>query len=1061
MNIPRFALRRPVATLMSIFIILLLGTISLLSLPLEFLPKMEFPVAAVAVNVRGAGPQEVETLVTRPLEEALATVNNVKNVRSESREGASAIMVELNWGTDLDQATLQMRERIDMVREMLPDEADRPLVLKFDPSLMPIMILSVSGNEDAATMRRLAKDVIEPQLERLDGVASVTVQGGMEREIAIEADPQRLQSYGISLDTIAQALRARNVTLPGGSVSEGRGDLLLRTMGEFRSVEEIRDMPFATPRGSLIRIRDVAEVRDGYKDPTTLTRLNNKPSVSVSVQKETNANAVKVSRKVRAELAKIQKEMPAGLQVGVFFDQAQFVRRSVADVARSATEGGVLAVVLILLFLRNVRSTLVVALAIPISLMAAFALIYFTGMSLNMITLGGLALGIGRLVDDAIVVLESIYRHREEGRPGEVAAETGAHEVLGAITGVTLTTVAVFLPIVFVEGLAGQIFREMALAITYALLASLFIAMTVIPLVAARLLKGGPGREGQVVNVSDGRVQRFYGRAITWALGHRWAVVLVAVLAFVGSVAMLPRIGAQFMPKVDEGQFAVSVELPKGSSLEDTNRIVSRVETIIMAQPEMEQVFVYVGSQGANTGGVSDTFKHQGRVEGRLVEKARRQRGTEQVMDTVRKEVNQIPGARFITAASGGLGGGRGGGNSPISISIRGEDINTLRTLADEVSQRVRAVPGSRDVTTSLTDGRPEVRVVLNQEKAASLGLSVSQVGQALRSAVEGQVVTRYRAAEDQVDIAVRAQDRVRQDRYSLEQVPIALPTGGTALLGEVARVEEGRGPISISRDGQVRVVTVEGDVAGRPLGSVIADIQKKIADFPMPAGYTLEFGGEQKDMAESFASLGKAVLAAILLVYMILAAQFESLLQPITIMVSVPLGLIGAVLGLLLTGRLLDITAFIGFIMLTGIAVSNAILLVDYILILRRRGQPRNEAIRQAGMVRLRPVLMTALATILGLIPLASGVGEGAEFQATMATVALFGLLVSTVLTLLVLPVIYSLLDDVGRFFSRRLRVAPGADPTKDQGGDLFHGNGDGSGGTPAGPWHDEPAIR
>ncbi len=1035
MRIPAWSVTRPVAVVMILLIVTVLGGLALLNLPLEFLPRMTFPVAAVLTRFSGASPQEVEDLVTRPLEEAMATLQGVKNVRSESREGASMVMVEFAWGTDMDRATLQMRERVDQVRSFLPDEAGRPNVVKFDPSLMPVLVVSLSGLEDPAAMRRLADEVVKPRLERLDGVASVLVTGGRSREVTVAVDPRRLEAHGLTLEAVVGALRARNLNVPGGRVERGREELLLRTEGELRRVEELALLPVgaAAPGGEPVRLGDVAAISDGLAEPDALARLDGKPAVSLAVRKDTDANALQVSRVVNAELARLRAELPDRLRTAVFFDEARFLRQSVANLTGRAVEGAVLAVLVIYFFLRHLRTTLVVAIAIPVSLLGAFALIFFSGMTLNMITLGGLALGVGRLVDDAIVVLENVFRHREEGRSPAEAAATGGGEILPAVTGVTLTTVAVFVPIVFVRGLVGEIFREMALAVSFALIASLVVAATAIPMLAARLLAGG-GRRGApvpltvrgeadpagfAVSATGGgrrgawlRLQEFYGNLVTAALRRRGLVVGATVLALAASVAAVPLLGAQFLPTMDEGQLAVEVELPRGSALAETDRVVRRVEGLVRSLPEVEDVLATVGSAGedpilAGEGG----SRHQARVEARLVEKARRQRSTEQVMEDLRRRLLEVPGARFRVVPAGGMGSSRT--ERPIQVSVRGDDPEVLNQLGRAVEDLVRRVPGTREVQSSVEERRPELLAVPDQDRAGRLGLSVATLGEQVHTAVAGTVATRLRLGGEEVDVRVRLEEGVRRDPEALASLPLAGP-GGRALLGDVVTLERGLAQAAIQRDGQARVVLVTAEVSGRSLGEVAADVRAALRGLALPPGYEARLGGEQEDMAEAFRTMGWAVLAAILLVYMILAAEFESLLAPLAVMVSVPLGLIGAVLGLLLTGRPLDVTALIGFLMLSGIAVSNGIILVDYIILLRRRGLERSEAVRRAGMVRLRPVLMTALATILGLIPLALGIGEGAEFQASMATVALFGLAVSTVLTLVVLPVIYSLLDDL-----------------------------------------------
>lgn len=1029
-HVPRLVVARPVLTIMAILIVVLLGLAALANLSVELLPRMRFPIAAAFVTYPGSSPSEMEDQVVRPLEEALSTVNNVKRVRSESRADIGVIMVEFNWGTDMDLATLQMRERIDRVKGRLPDGVDPPTVMKFDPQAMPVITLAVSGAQDAGDTLRMAEDVIKPRLERLDGVASVNVTGGRRREVQVRVDPDRLQLYGLSLDAVINALRATNLNVSGGSVAEGRRDLLIRTTGQFRNVAEIRDLALPL-QGGVIHLRDLATVEETLADVTTLSRLKGSPSVGLSILKQTEANTVRVSRLVRRELEAVRAALPPGTEIAVVMDQADFVRQSIRNVSTHTVEGGLLAVAIIYLFLRQWPSTLTVASAIPISLLGAFALMYFSNLTLNMVSLGGLALGVGRLVDDAIVVLENIARHREGGAPAEEAAVHGSAEILGAITGVTLTTVAVFVPIVFVKGLAGEIFREMALSVTFALLASLFVAMTVIPLFSSRLLRSGfpaagRGRGGAAADgaAADGgrpglyaRVQAFYARAILWALGHRRRVVLTAAGLLSASLAAIPLLGAEFMPRFDRGEITVSIRMPRGASLEATDRVVTEVERLALALPETRHVFSMTGDSTVGLSG-SNASRDVGQVDIKLVPAGERRRGQEAVIEDLRRRVAAIPGARITVQPSGGL---MSSGGPPITISVKGDDFQVVQSLADEVAARLRTVPGTREVETSTGEALPELHVVVDNERAASLGLSVAQVGQALRAAVEGVTATRYQVAGREMDVRVRLRDAAVRHPADLRMIPLTTPAGTVVPLSEVARLEPGRGPVAITRDGQARTVNVTGDLAGRSLAAVMADARAALAGLALPPGYSLVYGGDQQQMTESFTALGGAFLMALLLVYMILAAEFESLIHPFTIMVSVPLGLVGAVLGLLVTGHTLNVASFIGVIMLSGIVVSNAIVLIDYVILLRRRGVPRDEALARAGAVRLRPVLMTALATMLGLLPLALGLGEGSEFQAPMAAVVLFGLAVSTALTLIVLPVVYSLFDDLGRRLARR----------------------------------------
>ena len=1041
MKIWDFAIRRPIFTVMVIMVVLVLGAVSLLRLTIDLFPQIKLPMAAVVTTYSGAGPQEVETLVTRPLEEVMGTVNNVKEIRSESSEGVSVLIVDFNWGTDIDLATLQMREKIDLAQRYLPDGADKPMVFKMDPAMMPIIALSVSGGRNLQELRGLAEDVIKGRLERLDGVASVSVAGGYQREIQVLVDPARLQAYGLSLAQLTQALQVENMNLPGGRVEEAGKELLIRTTGEFRQVSDIEEVLVLLPQGGTVKVKDLARVEDTYRDQRQYTRMNGRPSVGLFVQKQTTANTVRVAGLVKRAIPEVLKELPPGVDIRVVMDQSGFINNSVRNVVRNAIAGGILAVLILYVFLRNFRSTMIIAAAIPISIVATFVLIYFAGLTLNIMSLGGLALGVGMLVDNAIVVLENIFRHRQEGLGRVEAAGFGTEEVAGAVTASTLTTMVVFLPIIFVEGIAAQFFRELALTVSFSLFASLLVALSLLPMLSSRMLRvegaevllGGEGLSRRF----PGGVLAWLGRAFDWlntsyrfllrgALARRRLVVAVAAGAFVASLFVVPLVGMEFVPRMDTGEFSVEIKLPDGAVLAETEKVVSRVEALVNEIPERETVFTTVGAITSMMRG-NEAGSELGKVEVRLVPRRLRGRPVNQVVEEVREKVSRIPGAEFkVNAASGFVGGDWAG--APITVILKGDDLEVLRRLAEEVAGRVRQVPGTRDVDYGLAQGQPEVQVRVNRDKAAAYGLGLAQVASTVRTAISGQVATRYRVGGDEIDVRVRLQPESRRDLRDLENLVVASPLGVQVPLREVAGLVVARGPVTISREGQSRIVTVTAGLAGRPLGAAMRDVRRSLADLRLPPGYALEYGGENKEMMEAFASLGLALVLAVFLVYMIMAAQFESLLYPFVIMFSVPLAFVGVIWGLALTRRTLNVPSFMGVIMLVGIVVNNAIVLVDYINILRRRGMGRDEAVLKAGPTRLRPILMTTLTTVLAMLPLALGLGESGEAQAPMATVVIGGLTLSTLLTLVVVPVVYTIFDDLGRrgLFARLASLRP-----------------------------------
>ncbi|MCS5695443.1 efflux RND transporter permease subunit [Desulfofundulus thermocisternus] len=1031
MKITDVSIQRPMLVAVLVTVLLILGGVSLSRLAIDLWPEMNLPVAAVVTEYPGAGPEEVEQQVTRPLESILATVSNLDTIQSTSSTGTSTIVLMFDWGTDMNYAALQIREKVDIIRQYLPSGVKTPMTFKMDPNMMPIMQLALSS-EDPRQLKQLTDDVIQPRLERVGGVASVWSAGGVEREIRVLVDPERLAGYGLTLNSLTQALSAENLNVSGGTVQEGTKDLLVRVTGEFRDLDQVRRVVVGAPGGHPVHLGDVARVEDGHKKITQFSRVDGRPGLSVYIQKQSGANTVQVARAVHKALDELKKELP-GVRFDVVMDQSEFIERSINHVVKEILVGGFLAMLVMWIFLRNLRSTLIISTSIPISIIGTFVLIYFNDMTLNLITMGGLALGVGLIVDDAIVVLENIYRHRQLGYGLVEAARVGTGEVGGAVIASTLTTMAVFLPVVFVKGLAAQLFTPLALTVSFAIFTSLVVALTLVPLMASRWLHleedpavpvpegsaspGGsaPGERGwrKLYKLSErwfNNLNNAYRRLLEWALNHRRRVIIIVSALFVLSLAAFPLVGFEFMPSMDQGQVSITVEMPRGTSLEETNRVAGRIEKMVQ-DPWVESIFTGVGFTGTQgMWGESNTDVAQ--IILQLVDKSRRSVTAEEVAEILRQRLKNIPGAKIKVSAVE-EGGGMMGGSAPVQIQVRGDDMATLTRLGDRVAEVVRRVPGTREVTSSLQEGRPEVQVLVHRDRAAACGLSPAEVASTVRTAVEGTVATRYRTGGEEVDIRVQLRDGAVTRLPDLSTLTILSPTGASVPLSQVAEIVETRGPHAINRQDQTRLVTVTAQLAGRDLGSVIKDIQAGLKGLSLPPGYTVEFGGEQEQMAETFGDLSLALVLAVVLVYLVMVAQFESALYPFIIMFSVPVTMVGVTFSLLVTGRTFSVPAFIGLIMLVGIVVKNAIVFVDYVNILRRRGLERREAILKAGPTRLRPILMTALTAILAMLPMTLGIGEGSEGQAPMATVVAGGLAFSTLITLVLVPVIYTILDD------------------------------------------------
>lgn len=1035
MKITELSIARPVTVAMCVLIVLILGWVSLDRLPLDLLPELNFPIAAVVTTYEGAAPQEVESHVTRPIEEVMTTVGNVTNVSSTSTRGQSLVLVEFNWGTDMNFASLEMREQLDLIEPLLPDGAGSPRVLRFDPSQLPIMQLAVGGSLSLPELKVLAEESVKSRLERIEGVASVQVLGGTEPQVHVLLDPTLMRVYGVSFSQVTQALQAANLNLPGGQIEEGSRQVSVRTTGQFTSVDEIARVRIPTATGGVL-LRDIAVVREGESDAVQYTRLNRRPSLGINILKETGANSVTVARAVRAELARLEREYQGILEFVVVADEAEFVEASVNSVMSNAVAGGLLAMLILVAFLRNIRSTLVIATSIPISIVATFILIYFAGMTLNMLSLGGLALGIGMLVDNAIVVLENIFRHRQFTPDPKEAAIRGTTEVGMAIAASTLTTIAVFLPVVFIEGLAAQIFRDLSLTVSFSLIVSLAVAVTLVPLLSARWMGrsgamahagggseiGAPLESGLVAAGSDrpgdggsklvARASDFLARFVRRALSRKRWVFAGAMLAFASALAIVPLIGTEFLPAIDEGLIQVSLSMPKGTRLDETDEAVAALEAHLLGIPEVESVFTSVGSVEA---------PDEGSLAVRLVPLERRSRSTHEVVEVIRASLPPLPGAEVRVEASSTFAGG-GVGGAPIQVELRGDDLDLLRATALELKELIAALPGIANVSTSFDEGRPELQVRVARQKADELGITVAQIASAVRAAVSGDAATVLRTGTDEIDVVVRLDERFRTSAESLAQIPIATAVGMVPL-GELADLVAETSPLSVDRSAQSRAVRINAHATvDQNLGSAASAIEALLAGYGLPPGIDAVFGGEVQQMQEAFADLGLALALAVILVYAVLASQFESLIQPLAIIFSVPLAFVGAAWGLALTGQTLNVAAFIGVIMLTGIVVNNAIVLIDFVNQLRARGMERTEALAEAARTRLRPILMTTLTTVLGMIPLALGIGEGSELEAPIAVAVIGGLSVSTLLTLVVVPAAYAALEDTAAFLRRAI---------------------------------------
>jgi HAE1 family hydrophobic/amphiphilic exporter-1 len=1054
MQLIDFAIRRRVTVVMCTVAIALFGLVSLSRLKLNLLPDLSYPTLTIRTELTGAAPLEVETLVTRPVEEAVSIIRNVRQVRSVSRAGQSDVTLEFLWGTDMDLAGIDVREKLDVLQ--LPLEVKRPLLLRFDPSSEPVMRLALlekagqPSNESVErlkSLRRFAEDRLKPDLESVEGSAAVKVSGGYEDEVQVLVDQQKLAQLGLSIDVVTRRIRAENVNLSGGRLEQGMQRFLVRTLNEFESIDQMRNAIIANRDGQPVYLKDVATVTRGYKDREAITRVDGKEAIELAVYKEGDANTVQLSKNVQDRLKTLEKNLPEGTEVRTVYDQSTFIAAAIGEVKSAALIGGLLAILVLYAFLRDARATLISGIAIPVSVLGTFVLMYAFDLTLNIMSLGGIALAVGMLVDNAVVVLESIVRKQEHGLDRREAARQGTKEVAMAVTAATLTSVAVFFPMVFITGVAGQLFRDQSLTVTFALAFSLVVALTLVPMLAAGRPPAAEGAQAAarnraprrfdhllstvaagarrlfawiarafglalspLVRVTQG-VNRWadahYPGAIRWALAHPGRTIGAAVALFALTMTLiLPRLGTELIPQMSQGEFNVDLRLPPGAPLEQTDRALLTAERASAKLGNVALAYSVAGTGNRLDANPVDAGENTGRLSMTLQKGAKRA-DEDVAMDGMRKSLEQMPGVqyRFSRPALFSM-------STPLEVVVSGYDLDRLQSAAELLRARMAADPRFADVKTTVETGNPEIQIVFDQERAAQLGLVVRDIADRVVNSVRGEVATRYKLRDKQIDVLVRSVDA---RAASIEEVRNLIVNPGSDYpvpLSAVADVRLATGPAEVRRIGQERVAVVSANLAKGDLGSAIVGLQSIVSSVQLPVGVSAFLSGQSGEMQDSFRSLQFVLVLAIFLVYLVMASQFESLIHPFVILLTIPLAVIGAVWALWITGTTVNVVAYIGLIMLAGIVVNQSIVLIDAVNQARERGLPKHEAIVEAGRLRLRPILITKLTTILGLLPMALGIGEGAEVRAPMAITVIGGVLLTTFLTLLVIPVVYSVLD-------------------------------------------------
>ncbi|MBW1713212.1 MAG: efflux RND transporter permease subunit, partial [Deltaproteobacteria bacterium] len=943
-----------------------------------------------------------------------SAVSGVDEVTSVSAEGSIRIRVSFSWGTDLDAAASDLRDRLDRVVSSLPEEAERPLLRKYDLASFPILILGAAADLDPVQLRRLVEDQVKYRLERVPGVAAVSVTGGKDREIHVDIEPSKIQALGLTLDTVLNRIRAENINLPGGNIDRGRLDVSVRTLGQYTDLEQLGNTVVAVRQGAPIFLRDIASVEDSWPRETRIVRINGRPGVRLVINKQSGSNTAEVADNVLKEIDRIRADLPQ-INLSTIIDTSKYIKRSVTSVGSSALYGGTLAILVILFFLRNLRFTFILATAIPVSIIATFGLMYFGDFTLNIMTLGGLALGVGMLVDNAIVVLENIFRLRESGQVRYQAAVSGSNEVTGAIVASTLTTLTVFLPLIFMRGMAGVMFTQLSYVIGFSLLCSLAVALTLVPMLASKLM--AKPADGQTPRALPRRGRFFVGLEnnykglLRWALSHPWLIVLLTLAILGASLWLFGLVGTELMPDTDEGEVRVYAEMEVGTRVEVLDEKFRQIEAIVdKVVPEKEDTLSFLGGTPWRPSG-----SHTGQLRIALKPQAERSRSSEEIAAALRRQLSGLPGLIVRTRPGRGLYVMRLGfqGDDRVQIEIRGYDLQAADDLAREVMQIVQNVQGVTDARMSSQVGGPEELVIIDRVRAADLKVTVAQVAHMLQTVLSGTRSGFFRQGGNEYPILVRVKDAEDLAISEILDLTLTNSDGVPVTLSNVVKVRSGSGPVRIQRKDQERVVTVSAEVSGRNMSSVIADIRHRLRSVPLPHDFSIIFGGDYEEQQSAFRELLLSLALALVLVYMVMACQFESLRQPLVVMFSVPFAAIGVILMLFLSDTAFNIQSFIGCIMLGGIVVNNAILLVDHATLLRRRDlMALDEAVAEASRRRLRPILMTALTTIFGLSPLALGLGEGGETQAPMARAVIGGLMSSTLITLVLVPTIYSLIE-------------------------------------------------
>jgi len=1010
MFLSNMSVKKPVVAAMLTLALIFFGILGYQRIGIDLYPKVDFPMVTITTTLFGAAPEVMDTDVTDPIEEQVNTIEGVKHITSTSGYGFSQITVEFELYRDIDSAVQDVRAKVDVAKKNLPADIDPPIIDKLDINARPILWLSVAGNQPFQKLGMLADEVLRPQLESIKGVGSIMLGGYAKREIRIWLDGKKLEAHRLTSTDISRALLAKNIELPGGIIESVRREFTVRNLGELRNIEEFNHLIITYQNGVPIRLKDVGWAEDGTEPVRTIARYDRIPAVGMGVIPRSGANVVEVARGVKARLAEIKKTLPTGVDIHTSFDTSKFIEEAIGGVTEDVFIGGLLAAVIMFIFLLSVRSTIITAVSIPTSLITSFGIMHFMGFTMNYMTMLALSMMVGVVCDDAIIVLENIYRHIEEGADPVTAAKEGTSEIAFAAMAATFSIAAVFIPVAFMGGIIGRFFYQFGVTVAASVIVSLVIALILIPMLCSKFLKleSKHGRVYQFFDKSYGKLEDRYRKALTFSLRHRWLVIGIATVVFFGSIGLFMNLKREFVPKSDEGRFIIRLETPTGSTLYDTDEKLRMVEDLTLSLPETQGVFVAIG-----IGERKEVNK--GFVVVNLEDRKERKRSQQQIMEDMRKKIKGMPGFKaYVEDISPIATAGRRG--APLQFDIKGAEMERLEKISDQIMREMMRSPGIVDVSSDLELTKPEVRVQIDRNKAADVGLDVREISGAVQQLIGGQEVSKFKDIErsKRYDVRIRLIKDQRMNPEDISQISIRTPKGGLIKLAQVVKVEEGVGPNLVNRKDRQRSATIYADTTGgKVLGEAISEVEVLARKY-IPTGYSHSFTGQAEAFKESFQYLIMALVQAVIIIYMVLAMQFNSFLHPLTVMLALPLSTAGAFGALYLTGDTISIMSMIGMITLTALVVKNSILLVDFTNTLRERGMERNQAVLQASPVRLRPILMTAVTTILGVLPVALGYSAGGEARAGMGRATFGGMFASTLLTLFIVPVAYTLLDDL-----------------------------------------------